>query len=486
MNNSYRKIRKNRKQKGGDIFLELDELNNLGLPSNMEEPGAYNRLQDKYEQILREIPNATEDELIYTNHDINIMMTSDPDDDEDDFIPINHYHEALRPKLEDIQNKICERIDCNEHNGGKKKRNSRKRKQKGGNLFHQLDELINLAIPTSMQLPEANNKLQDKYEEIMGEIPNTNDEQLRQSYEEIYLMTTPNRDGFIPINFYDEALRYRLDDIKSKICERIDCNEHNGGKKKRKKTRRQKKRTRKRKGGNEEECSICMEQVTPNERLTTNCLHNFHRQCFINNCLAELKKGNFDAREEEDEVFQCPNCRGNTKEECLSDPEVRSIYEEKKRDYEDRKQDSDGEDYPNIIPGSRNEEFHNLKETLKSDLENTISKIHEDSAREEGEIEEFLTDLHSNLQEFDYQLGSIELQHLNEMLDDIIDEKTIDLNINLDNLKEGIKKEIEDFEEHQEGGKRRRTTRKQKGCKKKKSRRKQKGCKKKKSKRSKK
>jgi hypothetical protein len=127
-----------------------------------------------------------------------------------------------------------------------------------------------------------------------------------------------------------------------------------------------------------------------------------------------------------------------------------------------------------MFPGSRNEEYGNLKETLKSDLGNTISKIYEDPNGEEREIEEFLTDLHSNLQEFDYQLGSIELQHLNKMLDDIIDEKEIDLNIDLYNLKEGIKKEFVDFEEHQEGGKKkrkRRTRRKQKGCKKKKSKR---------------
>jgi hypothetical protein len=60
------------------------------------------------------------------------------------------------------------------------------------------------------------------------------------------------------------------------------------------------------------------------------------------------------------------------------------------------------------------------------------------------------------------------------MLDDIIDEKAIELNIDLDNLKEGIKGEIEDFEQHQEdqeGGKKKRRTRNQKGCKKKKSKR---------------
>jgi hypothetical protein len=253
-----------------------------------------------------------------------------------------------------------------------------------------------------------------------------------------------------------------------------------GGKKKRKSRKRRtnrKKRTRRKKGGNEEDCPICMENISPNQRLTTTCGHNFHRECFIQNCLAELNKGNFDTREQEDQVFQCPNCRGNTKEQCLSDPEVAELYEAKMREYEyrmEQEQDSDEEDYPNMIPGSRNEEYGNLKETLESDLENTISKIHEDANREEEEIEEFLTELHSNLQEFDYELGSIELQHLNKMLDDIIDEKAIELNIDLDNLKEGIKGEIEDFEQHQEdqeGGKKKRRTRKQKGCKKKKSKR---------------
>jgi len=79
-----------------------------------------------------------------------------------------------------------------------------------------------------------------------------------------------------------------------------------GGKKRKSRKRRtsRKKRSRRKKGGNEEDCPICMEEITPNERLTTSCNHNFHRQCFINNCLAELNKGNFDAREEEDEVFQ--------------------------------------------------------------------------------------------------------------------------------------------------------------------------------------
>ena len=55
-----------------------------------------------------------------------------------------------------------------------------------------------------------------------------------------------------------------------------------GGKKKR---NNKKKRTRRKKGGNEEGCPICMEKINNNERLTTSCNHNFHRQCFIKNCL---------------------------------------------------------------------------------------------------------------------------------------------------------------------------------------------------------
>ena len=43
--------------------------------------------------------------------------------------------------------------------------------------------------------------------------------------------------------------------------------------------------------------------------------------------LTELRKGNFNNRDEENKVFQCPNCRGDTKADCLNNPEVRAIYE---------------------------------------------------------------------------------------------------------------------------------------------------------------
>ena len=243
---------------------------------------------------------------------------------------------------------------------------------------------------------------------------------------------------------------------------------------KKEKTKNRKKRTRRRKGGNEEKCPICMEKINNNERFTTTCNHEFHRQCFIQNCLAELNKESFDEREEEDSLFKCPNCRRNTKEACLSDPEVRSIYEEKKRDYENRmEEDSDDEDYPIMYPGRRNEEYRNLIETIESELKDTISKIHADSNTEEQDIEELLHYIHSNLQDFPYQLDSIQLESINDQLDEIIYNEAIDRDLNLDYLNEKIKGQIEDFEEHQEGGKRKKKTKRRRKSKKvKKSKRK--------------
>ena len=92
------------------------------------------------------------------------------------------------------------------------------------------------------------------------------------------------------------------------------------------------------KGGNEEptedldeneetDCPICMKHIDENDKITTKCDHDFHRECFNKNCLAELTKGDFRTRDEKNEVFQCPICRGTTKAECLNNPEVRAIYE---------------------------------------------------------------------------------------------------------------------------------------------------------------
>jgi len=333
-------------------------------------------------------------------------------------------------------------------------RKKRTRMQKGGNVYEKLDELINLALPANMEQPGANNRLQDKYEEIMSEIPTANEEQLRQSYEEIYLMTTPNRDGFIPINFYNEALIYRLEDIKNKICERINCNEQHQEGGRRKRTR--KKRTRRRKGGNEEDCPICMEKISPTEKLTTKCGHNFHRECFIQNCLAELNKGNFDTRYANDEVFQCPYCRGNTKEDCLSDPEVRARYE--------------GQKGPMTPEPEELDYLNDLIDFIEQKLDAVIDNIVDDPDQEENESELFLTELHSKLSEEELTHNQIEIIK-DKLISKIDDAEIINNNLDLWKLRQAIEEQLFEFEP-QEGGKkkrRKRRTRKQKGCKKKKS-----------------
>jgi hypothetical protein len=116
--------------------------------------------------------------------------------------------------------------------------------------------------------------------------------------------------------------------------------EPKGGKVKSRKKRRSKKscknkRTKKtsskrQRGGNEgPTCPICMDPIVDvNEKIThMMCGNSFHRECFNKNCLAELTKGDFSTRDEENTVFQCPICRGTTKTECLNNPEVRAIYE---------------------------------------------------------------------------------------------------------------------------------------------------------------
>ncbi len=131
-----------------------------------------------------------------------------------------------------------------------------------------------------------------------------------------------------------------------------------GGKKKR--TRRRKK------GGNEEECPICMEHLNDDEKITTECNHDFHRECFIQNCLTELSKGNFKQRDRENKVFQCPNCRGDTKANCLNDPEVRAIYE----GLQVNRDNNHGLNFDSV----EESEFYHMIVILGDKLENTIQQ----------------------------------------------------------------------------------------------------------------
>lgn len=206
-----------------------------------------------------------------------------------------------------------------------------------------------------------------------------------------------------------------------------------GGKKKR--TRRRKK------GGNEEDCPICLEQIQEDKKITTECNHNFHRECFIQHCLTELSKGNFKQRDRENKVFQCPNCRGNTKAECLTDPEVRAIYEglQPNMDYND---DIDIDDRL---------EFHHVIEILENKLENTIQQSENRIISDEAQ-ELFLEELRSDLSSND-DLSDADLGYIFEGLEQLLDNAEIEYELDSMMIYEftrKIKEQLEEFEEQDE------------------------------------
>jgi len=203
-----------------------------------------------------------------------------------------------------------------------------------------------------------------------------------------------------------------------------------GGKKK--KTRRRKK------GGNEEDCPICLEQIQEDKKITTGCNHNFHRECFIQYCLTELSKGNFKQRDRENKVFQCPNCRGNTKAECLTDPEVRAIYEglQPNMDYND--------------DNNRLEVYH-IIEILENKLENTIQQSENRIISDEAQ-ELFLEELRSDLSSND-DLSDADLGYIFEGLEQLLD--TAEIEYGLDSMMvyeftRKIQEQVEEFEEQDE------------------------------------
>lgn len=349
--------------------------------------------------------------------------------------------------------------------GGKKKR-TRRRKKGGvdyrppinrpiGPFSDRLEDLINLSSNSNMERVGANNILQDKYKEIMNEIPEANEESLEEANEEIMIMLTPNREGLIPVDFYDEALKPKLMAIKKKICQRINCNDQTGGKKKRK---NRKKRTRRRKkGGNEEECPICMEQLDENEKITTKCNHDFHRECFIRNCLTELDKGDFEQRDRENKVFQCPNCRGDTKADCLNDPEVRAIYEEKMAEMAEIEEEEEGID-----------EFNELVHQIETNLQETIRTIYGSMSDDiPDEIDIFLDGLNYDLNNY-YRVVSLQVNHqvsqlsdddinyISEELETLLDNAEIEYDLNptmIHEFKKKINEQLQDVDFVPYGGK---------------------------------
>ena len=210
------------------------------------------------------------------------------------------------------------------------------------------------------------------------------------------------------------------------------------------------------KGGNEEVCPICLEQIDENKKITTECNHDFHRECFIQYCLTELSKGNFKQRDRENKVFQCPNCRGNTKAECLTDPEVRAIYEGLQ---------------PNMEYNDDNNrlEFYHTIEILEGMLENTIQQSENGIISDEAQ-ELFLGELHLDLSSTD-DLSDADLGYIFERLEKLLDNAEIEYELDsimVHEFTRKIQEQLEEFEEQDEiefmGGKLKRD-RKTKGTK---------------------
>ena len=189
--------------------------------------------------------------------------------------------------------------------------------------------------------------------------------------------------------------------------------------------RNRKKRTRRRKRGGDDDanddandhtndCPICMEPIVDvNEKITHECGNAFHRECFKQNCLAELTKGDFSTRDEENEVFQCPMCRGNTKSDCLNNPEVRAKYEEL----------HEGLHLNRNVIGDTDDilQFQNIIHILEDKLANTIQQSENGIINDES-LELFLDELYSyifNYNELPYNddLSNADLGYMLEVFE---------------------------------------------------------------------
>ena len=225
------------------------------------------------------------------------------------------------------------------------------------------------------------------------------------------------------------------------------------------------------KGGNEEkECPICMEDLDEDDKLITSCNHSFHTNCFVQNCLAELRKGNFSNRDEENKVFQCPNCRGDTKADCLNDPEVRDIYEELQL---------------NMDGNNNGLEFQYMIDILETNLNNTIHSAENGIISDDAQ-DLFLEHLYSNLLSND-NLSNAILAYIFESLEHLLDNAEIEYDLDgmmIYDFTRKIREEIEEFEEFEEhdesefvGGKLKREKKTKKGKKQKRIKKTKKGVK---------
>ena len=215
-----------------------------------------------------------------------------------------------------------------------------------------------------------------------------------------------------------------------------------GGKNK----RNRKKRTRRRKRGGDDDanddandCPICITEINEDDKLTTNCNHSFHTSCFVQNCLAELRKDNFSKRDEENKVFQCPNCRGDTKADCLNNPEVRAIYEGLQLNRNDIGDTDDRLEFQDMI--------HILEDKLEHTIQQSENGIIGDEAQEL-----FLEELHSDLLSND-DLSDADLGYILEVFEALLENAEIEYDLNSMMVYEftrKIREELEEFEEHGE------------------------------------
>ena len=210
--------------------------------------------------------------------------------------------------------------------------------------------------------------------------------------------------------------------------------------------RNRKKRTRRRKRGGDDDanddandCPICITEINEDDKLTTNCNHSFHTSCFVQNCLAELRKDNFSKRDEENKVFQCPNCRGDTKADCLNNPEVRAIYEGLQLNRNDIGDTDDRLEFQDMI--------HILEDKLEHTIQQSENGIIGDEAQEL-----FLEELHSDLLSND-DLSDADLGYILEVFEALLENAEIEYDLNSMMVYEftrKIREELEEFEEHGE------------------------------------
>jgi hypothetical protein len=179
----------------------------------------------------------------------------------------------------------------------------------------------------------------------------------------------------------------------------------------RKNKRTKKTRSKRQRGGNEEtECIICMNHIDENDKITHVCGNAFHRECFKQNCLAELlTKGDFSTRDEENTVFQCPFCRGTTKAECLNNPEVRAIYERLHEGLHEGLPD-DRLQFQNMI--------HILQYRLEHIIEQTTDGIISPRSRESFLDELWYAILNYNSLPYNDDLSDADLRHMLEVFDE--------------------------------------------------------------------